>query len=49
MDDPVSILTLVSSILGLLLAISELLAWSACEANAITQIPFCYDSDSEQE
>jgi len=45
MDDLTSIYNIVSIILGMLLIISELLAWSDCKANAISQLFFCKNSD----
>lgn len=33
----IEILTIVSAVLGLLLTVSEILAWSTCKYNSITQ------------
>lgn len=37
-DEPDKYLVITSSVLGLLLAISEWLGWSKCKANSITQL-----------
>jgi len=40
LDDTTSILSFIAALLGVLLALSEILAWSRCEVNSISEIFF---------